>query len=236
MGHHPCSLSLIFNLFLSLTFSLLSTFALAFDVPQMKVGSGSLFEMKLASGNAQMAIVVVDRNSQELGLEFYFKDLSAVGIEMWQRFQVRPQGKKLNLSQGYVLMPQLGDPFILSDEYLKGFDGAQISSFMLESENEFQEYKIDVEKITVPAGTIEATHYRMTERSQTIDYWVHESAKPVGIVKMTSKGKSIKENYSLELKTLLSNAAPKINIKKARPLTPEAKKFLPQLGTPLLLD
>lgn len=209
----------------------------AFEIPELKVGSGSLFELKLSSGIAQIAITVASRTSTDIALEFYFKDQSFTGIEMWQRFHVQPSGKKLSLSQGYVLMPQLGgDPFILTDEYLKGFDGAQISTFMFESADDLRQAKVGIEKITVPAGTIEATHYRIIDRDQTVDFWTHESAKPIGIVKMISKGKSLKHNYSLELKTLVTNSAPKIDTKKARPLTKEAKEILPKPGTSLLMD
>jgi hypothetical protein len=208
-----------------------------FEIPDLKVGSGSLFELKLPSGTAQIAITVASRTSSDIALEFYFKDQSFTGIEMWQRFHVQPNGKKLSLSQGYVLMPQLGgDPFILTDEYLKGFDGAQISTFMFESADELRQSRVGIEKITVPAGTVEATHYRIIDRDQTVDFWTHESAKPIGIVKMTSKGKSLKHNYSIELKTLMTNSAPKIDTKKARPLTEEAKEFLPKPGTSLMMD
>jgi hypothetical protein len=209
----------------------------AFEIPDLKVGSGSLFELKLSSGIAQIAITVANRTSSDVALEFYFKDQSFTGIEMWQRFHVQPNGKKLSLSQGYVLMPQLGgDPFILTDEYLKGFDGAQISTFMFESADELRQSKVGIEKITVPAGTVEATHYRIIDRDQTVDFWIHESAKPIGIVKMISTGKSLKHNYSLELKSLMTNSAPKIDPKKARPLTKEAKEFLPKPGTSLMMD
>lgn len=211
--------------------------ASAFEIPDLKIGSGSLFDLKLSSGVAQIAITVAGRTSSDVALEFYFKDQSFTGIEMWQRFDVQPKGKKLTLSQGYVLMPQLGgDPFILTDEYLKGFDGAQISTFMFESAEELRQSKIGIEKITVPAGTLEATHYRIIDRDQTVDFWTHESAKPVGIVKMISSGKSLKHNYSLELKTLITNSAPKIDPKTARPLTKEAKEFLPKPGTSLMMD
>jgi hypothetical protein len=88
----------------------------------------------------------------------------------------------------------------------------------------------------VPAGTVEATHYRIIDRDQTVDFWIHESAKPIGIVKMISTGKSLKHNYSLELKSLMTNSAPKIDPKKARPLTKEAKEFLPKPGTSLMMD
>ncbi len=209
----------------------------AFEIPDLKIGSGSLFELKLSSGVAQIAITVASRTSSDVALEFYFKDLSFTGIEMWQRFHVQPKGKKLTLSQGYVLMPQLGgDPFILTDEYLKGFDGAQISTFMFESADELRQAKVGIEKITVPAGTLEATHYRIIDRDQTVDFWTHESAKPIGIVKMISTGKSLKHNYSLELKSLVTNSAPKIDPKTARPLTKEAKEFLPKPGTSLMMD
>lgn len=191
----------------------------------------------MSSGIAQIAITVANRTSSDVALEFYFKDQSFTGIEMWQRFHVQPNGKKLSLSQGYVLMPQLGgDPFILTDEYLKGFDGAQISTFMFESADELRQSKVGIEKITVPAGTVEATHYRIIDRDQTVDFWNHESAKPIGIVKMISTGKSLKHNYSLELKSLMTNSAPKIDPKKARPLTKEAKEFLPKPGTSLMMD
>lgn len=209
----------------------------SFEIPDLKVGSGSLFELKLSSGVAQIAITVASRSSSDVALEFYFKDQSFTGVEMWQRFHVQPNGKKLTLSQGYVLMPQLGeDPFILTDEYLKGFDGAQISTFMFESADELRQSKVGIEKITVPAGTVEATHYRIIDRDQTVDFWTHESAKPIGIVKMISKGKSLKHNYSIELKTLMTNSAPKIDTKKARPLTKEAKEYLPKPGTSLMMD
>jgi hypothetical protein len=124
----------------------------------------------------------------------------------------------------------------LTDEYLKGFDGAQISTFMFESADELRQSKVGIEKITVPAGTVEATHYRIIDRDQTVDFWIHESAKPIGIVKMISTGKSLKLNYSLELKSLMTNSAPKIDPKKARPLTKEAKEFLPKPGTSLMMD
>ncbi|MCB0386012.1 MAG: hypothetical protein KDD43_11515, partial [Bdellovibrionales bacterium] len=207
----------------------------AFELPQLKKGTGARFDLELSSGKAEVAITVAESSNKEVALEYYFKDLSFIGIEMWQRFHVRPQGKKLQLSDGYVLMPQFGQAMKLTPDYLQGFDGVQVSSFMMGSEDELNAHKIGVEKITVPAGTVEAVHYRVKERDQTIDFWVHESAKPVGIVKIVSSGKEIKHNYTMQLKSLLQNSSPKIDPKKAGPLTKEAKTFLPKVGTSLMV-
>lgn len=195
-----------------------------------------MFELNLSSGKAQVAITIADQSKSELAIEFYFKDLSFIGIEMWQRFHLSPDNKNLKLNNGYVLMPMLGKPFILSDDYLKGFDGAQLTAFMINSEEEMKSNFIGKESISVPAGTVEALHYRIKDRGQTIDFWIHESAKPVGIVKMTSKGTSIKQNYELSLLHLIENAGAKINPNEARPLTKEAKEFLPKVGTELLAN
>lgn len=208
----------------------------AFDIPPLKIGEGALFELSLSSGKAQVAITVAERTTSEVALEFYFKDLSFTGIEMWQRFHLQPSGKSLKVTQGYVLMPQLGQTFRLDREYLEGFDGAQMTAFMIGSQDEMKKYQIGVEKVSVPAGTVTATHYQIKDRGQTIDYWVDESAKPIGIVQMKSQGSQIKQNYTLQLKALLNHAAAKINPQNARPLTKEAKDFLPKPGTSLLMD
>ncbi|MCB0365955.1 MAG: hypothetical protein KDD68_11225 [Bdellovibrionales bacterium] len=207
-----------------------------FDLPKLKKGSGARFELKLSSGAAEVAITIADSTSNQVALEYYFKDLSFIGIEMWQRYHVQPQGKKLKLSDGYVLMPQFGQTAMkLTPDYLEGFDGVQVSSFMMGSEEELNAHKVAVEKITVPAGTVEATHYRVKERGQTIDFWIHESAKPIGIVKIVSSGKELKHNYTMQLKSLIQNSSPKIDPKTAGPLTKEAKTFLPKVGTSLMV-
>ncbi|MCC7405736.1 MAG: hypothetical protein IT288_15155 [Bdellovibrionales bacterium] len=205
-----------------------------FDMPKLTKGTGARFDMKLSTGAAEVAIIVADTSNSESAVEYYFKDLSWTGIEMWQRFHLRPEGKKMRLADGFILMPQFGQAMKLTPEYLQGFDGVQLSSFMMESSAEFNAHKVGVEKVTVPAGTVEATHYRVQQRGQTIDFWVHDSAKPVGVVKVVSSGKEIKHNYTMELRSLIQNAQPKIDPSKAGPLTKEAKEFLPKTGAGLL--
>ena len=206
----------------------------AFDLPEMKKGSGARFELTLSTGPAEVAIIVADSTKHEAALEYYFKDLAFSGVEMWQRFHVRPHGIKLKLTEGYVLMPNLSQQGMkLTHDYLKGFDGVQLSSFMVGSQDELNSMKIGVEKVTVPAGTVEATHYRVKQRGQTIDFWTHDSAKPVGVVKVVSSGKSIKHNYTMKLKSLLQNGKPKIDPKKAGPLTETAKTYLPKVNSSL---
>jgi hypothetical protein len=86
------------------------------------------------------------------------------------------------------------------------------------------------ESVTVKAGTFSAAHYRQTAGLGTFDYWVSDSAGPLGIVKLTltlpAKTKVIKKRasttVSVELVAVGNDA--KASVVK-RPLALDAKNI-----------
>lgn len=106
-------------------------------------------------------------------------------------------------------------------------NGVQVEDFFFSKQADIDKYRIGIESIEVPAGTILSTHYQKKKDEQTVDFWIADKAGAIGLVKLISKGSKDKNhNYTIELMSLLKNVKTKINPKIAVPLTKKGEMFL----------
>lgn len=193
-------------------------------------GKGSIYQLEVQGQKIPMnvSIYVASSTKTSVSIEYFISSReSLIPVEMWQQFEIIPSSSGTKVSKGYIQTKELKNPEILTGEYLNGFDGVKVNDFLFSDEKEINKNKVGVETVEVPAGKDEATHYRTVANGQTIDYWISDSAKPIGLVKLTSKHPSDeKKNYKLELSSLMKNVKAFIEPAKAVPLTETGKSLL----------
>ncbi len=210
---------------------LLSTNVFGADLSQSFIaGKGSLYQLEVKGKKIPMdvSIYVAAASKDRVSIEYFISSReSLIPVEMWQQFEISPSASGAKVTKGYVQTKELKNPETLTGEYLNGFDGVKVNDFLFSTESELNRNKIGVEEVEVPAGKDKATHYRTEAAGQTIDYWISDEAKPIGLVKLTSKhATDEKKNYSLALTSLMKNVKPYIDPMKAVPLTELGKTFL----------
>jgi hypothetical protein len=86
--------------------------------------------------------------------------------------------------------------------------------------------------LSVPASStpLLATRYEQEKEGQVLTYWISDEARPLGLVKLRSRGPKASQNYELVLVSLLKNVGRKIDPNKAVALTAEGRAVL---DTPL---
>lgn len=193
-------------------------------------GKGSIYELEVQGQKIPVTVSIYVASSQKdkVSIEYFLSSReSLIPVEMWQQFEIAPSSSGTKVLRGYVQTKELKNPEILTGDYLGGLDGVRVNDFLFSSENELNKNKIAEEMVEVPAGKDKAHHYRTVSGSQTIDYWISDSAKPIGLVKLTSKHPSDqKKNYSLGLTSLMKNVKPFIDPAKAVPLSDLGKSLL----------
>ncbi len=193
-------------------------------------GKGCLYQLEVQGQQIPMdvSIYVAGSSKDRVSIEYFISSReSLIPIEMWQQFEISPSSSGAKVTKGFVQTRELKNPEILHSEYLNGFDGVKVNDFLFSTESELNKNKIGVEEVEVPAGKDKATHYRTVAAGQTIDYWISDEAKPIGLVKLTSKhATDQKKNYSLALTSLMKNVKPFIDPSKGVPLTELGKSFL----------
>lgn len=197
-------------------------------------GKGSTFNLKMQGSQANLSIYIAEASAHDLSIEYFIEvKESLLPIQMWQQFEIQIQaGKTAQVTKGYVQTKELKNPEAMTAEYLQGFDGVQVNDFLFKTKQELDKNKVADEEVMVPAGKTKTTHYRTKNNGQTIDYWISDEAKPIGLVKLVSENpKKVEQNYSIELLSLMNNVKPYINPKNAVPLTPLGKSFLAKPGS-----
>lgn len=205
--------------------------ALAADLTKsFPPGKGSIYELEVKGQKipVTVSIYVAASTTEKVSIEYFLSSgQSLLPVEMWQQFAIAPSPSGTKVIAGYVQTKELKAPEILTPEYLEGLDGVRVNDFLFSSEGELNRNKVGEEEVVVPAGKDKAVHYRTVSGSQTIDYWISDSAKPIGLVKLTSSHPSDeKKNYSLALTTLMKNVKPYIDPAKAVPLSALGKSLL----------
>lgn len=195
-----------------------------------KVGTGSQFNLKMEKGgNADLNIYITESTFTSLSVEyFFFANLGIVQHKMWQQFQFQIKANSpIELKNGYVKNADMTAPEKLTPDYFKVNTGVQVNDFLFSKAEEIEKLKIGVEKIRIPAGSIKASHYRQSNNGQTVDFWISDQAKPIGLVKLISKNeKNPDHNYTIELKTLMKNVKAGIDPSAAVPLTDKGRAAL----------
>lgn len=191
-------------------------------------GSGSEFSMNSNGVSSKLNIYISESSFSRLGIEYHFMTTGLIQKQMWQQFVMGLHSDgPLSMEAGYVKTPELKKPEKLTSEYLNVNKGVQLDQFFFSKKSELDKYKIGVEKIEVPAGNLQATHYRKKNNGQVVDFWISDTVKPIGMVKLISKNsKVVEHNYEIELVSLLRNVKATIDPKKAVALTDEGKKAL----------
>lgn len=210
---------------------LFSTAAHATDLTEsFPPGKGSLYQLEVQGQKipVNVSIYVAHSTRNSVSIEYFLSSQeSLLPVEMWQQFEISPSTSGTKVTKGYVQTKELKNPETLTGEYLNGFDGVKVNDFLFSDENEINKNKIGVEMVEVPAGKDKATHYRTVAKDQTIDYWISDSAKPIGLVKLVSKHPSDqKKNYKLELTSLMKNVKAFIEPAKAVPLSATGRSLL----------
>jgi hypothetical protein len=194
-------------------------------------GKGANYKIKMRKDTVpiQLSIYVAGTRVDSVHIEYFMETKSFIPIQLWQQFEIGVSSKgPAEIRKGYVLAKEFKNPEIIPADYLKGAEGGiQVNDFIFADKSKLDKFKIAVETIEIAAGTTKATHYRTSNNGQTIDYWVSDDAKPLGLVMLTSKSdKNENQNYSLELLNLIENIKPKIIPEQAVPITDQGKKFL----------
>ena len=200
------------------------------------VGSGSNFKMQMASGGAsiQVGIYVASNTLSTVNIEYFIESQSGlIPISMWQQFEIdMGSGFGAKIKDGYVKTKEIPKPEIMTSEYLVGGSGVQVNDFLFNDPKVLEKNKVGDENIQIAAGETKTSHYRTSNNGQTVDYWISAEAKPIGLVKLTSKHpKDNNQNYSLELVGLMKNVKRMIDTSQAVPLTAAGKSFLVKPGS-----
>ncbi len=192
-------------------------------------GKGSTFKLTMRdSAPIDLSIYVASSTATSANIEYFMNATgSLIPIEMWQQFEIKIVSGKADVVSGYVKTKELKKPEIMPSEYLQGFDGVKVNDFLFATKAELDKSKISEDEIEIPAGKTKATHYRTINNSQTVDYWISDEAKPIGLVKLVSTSLKVSnQNYKIELKSLMDNVKAAINPTEAGPLTEVGRAFL----------
>ena len=193
-------------------------------------GKGSTYKIKMRQDTTPifLSLYVAGTRVDSVHIEYFMETKSILPVQMWQQFEIGVTSSGAEVRKGYVLTKELSQPEIIPADYLKGAGGGiQVNDFLFANKAQLDKDKIGEETVEIAAGTTKATHYRAKSNGQTVDYWISDDAKPMGLVMLVSKSdKSENQNYSLELTGLMENVKAKILPEKAVPLTEKGKSML----------
>lgn len=193
-------------------------------------GSGTQFLMTKGTDRNELNIYFLKSpDDKTIMFEVNLKSLTdseSLQISMDQHFQMKKVGGTFQITKGVIKIPQMDKPQILPAHTLSGANGVQMKSFLLGSMDEIDGLKIGPEKIKAGAKTFSTIHYQKVENGQTVDFWVSDEAKPIGLVKMISKGSNADMNYELLYQKPLSGMKQKIDPTKAVPLDSTSELLL----------
>ena len=193
------------------------------------VGTGSEFQLTAENeAKVTLSIYVTESSFTKLGIEYFFSTGGFLGVQAWQQYILGITSQGLSLEEGYIQSPEMKNPEIMTKAFRENNEnGVQVEDFFFSKQADIDKYRIGIESIEVPAGTILSTHYQKKKDEQTVDFWIADKAGAIGLVKLISKGSKDKNhNYTIELISLLKNVKTKINPKNAVPLTEKGKMFL----------
>lgn len=193
-------------------------------------GSGAEYQLKFEDSTAaNISIYLADVQDKTMSIEYFFSNNTGlIPINFWQQYQVKKEASgPLELINGYVYAPELKAPEKITKEYFNVNKGVEVNDFLFTKKEEIQKFYLGDEEVSVPAGTVKASHYRKSKDGQTIDFWISEVARPIGLIKLISKQKdNPTNNYEIALSSIVKNVTATIDPKKAVPLTDQGKGYL----------
>lgn len=210
------------------TFLLYPLLAIA-GTKEYVVGQGSEFKFyDSKETNVNLSIYVSESSFSKLGIEYYFSTNDLLSTQVFQQYTMGLGAKTLSLDKGYIMSSDMKKPEIMTEEFMHQNDkGVRIDDFFFSKESELEKYKIGMESVEVPAGTVLCSHYKKNRDDQVIDFWISDKAGAIGLVKLVSKSeKNPNNNYKIELQGLIKNIKAKINPNEAVPLTDMGRMFL----------
>lgn len=195
---------------------------------EFKQGEGSEFVMTSQGQKVSLNIYVTNVSDYKMSVEMHFGTSGLVGMNMYQQFQMGLKGTApIKVEKGYILTPSSSAPEIMKSYMFHQNRGVQINDFLFNKKEAIDGMFVGDEKIEVPAGSLIAKHYRKSSNGQTVDFWIADQVKPIGLVKLVSKSSLEKlNNYTIELSSLLKNVAPKIDPKRAVPISKATEQML----------
>lgn len=191
-------------------------------------GSGSEFVMSSQGQKVSLNIYIANKAKHNMSVEFHFGTGGLLSTNMYQQFEMSLKGTSpVKVEKGYILTSGSGAPEIMKEYMFHQNRGVQINDFLFASAGEIEgSFKGD-ETVEIPAGSIVAKHYQKSANGQTVDFWISDQVKPIGLVKLVSKSDKEKfNNYTIELASLLKNVAAKIDPKKAVPMSKQTEEML----------
>ena len=194
-------------------------------------GSGANYKIKMQADPTPilLQLYVASTRVDSVNIEYFLETKGLVSVQMWQQFEIGvAPGKAAEIRKGYVLARELTKPESMPKAYLEGASGGiQVNDFLFADKARLDKDKVGIEMVEISAGATKATHYRAASNGQTVDYWISDEAKPMGLVMLVSKSeKDPNRNYSLELVNLMENVKAKIKPEESVPLTENGKGLL----------
>lgn len=197
-------------------------------------GEGSKFSIAMGPVSGEVAIYVTRVDGPLTSVEMHFaytsgpaSILAASRPEMWMQTEYekpKVEGRPVRIVNGYLLSAGMNAPEHFNPMSVAESDGLGLVQFLHGSRASLDEGLVGEEKVTTEAGTVSALHYRKVKGDQTLDFWISEAAKPLGLVRLVSRGG--KSEFQMELKSLVKNVAPKIDPRKARPASPQTLQLV----------
>lgn len=178
------------------------------------VGSGSEFRFKSGPHSAAfpLSIYIVQSSFNRLKVEYHFADTaSLLPSQQWQQYEFkRDQDNKMKIVSGRSLASGESQVKKIDLQVNQG-KGVEISQFLFGHSETQSNLFVKKELVEVPAGQVEAKKYEVSKNGQTVQFWISDQAKPIGLVKLVSRNpQNTKQNYSVELQSLIKSVSPKI--------------------------
>ncbi|MDA8791872.1 hypothetical protein N9N67_01430 [Bacteriovoracaceae bacterium] len=206
---------------------LISLPALSFNQSYDK--SGSKFTLIFKDNiKSDLSIYIAGIEGNMVGVEMFFHEKSFSNTRMSQQFWIDKSSSKLEIKEGYFLVPEFKSPQKLTKEYFNVNSGVKIEDFLFADESSVKENSKGKVTLTVAGMDIPCEKFEKSRGKQKITYYISPMAKPIGLVKLISEGEEEQHNYVIEFNHLIKNISPKIDRKIATEMTEEGKSFLPK--------
>jgi hypothetical protein len=193
-------------------------------------GAGATYKVKMRKDPTpiSLSMYIAGTRVDSVHIEYFMETKGLLSAQMWQQFEIGVTSKGAEIRKGFVQTKELANAEIMPAEYLKGASGGiQVNDFLFPDKAKLDKDKVGIELVEIAAGSTKATHYRTSNNGHTVDYWISDDAKPMGLVMLVSKSEANEnQNYSLELASIMENVKAKIIPEKAVPLSDKGKSML----------